>query len=133
MRRDNKHNLQIWLLVLMVAFAPMQAALSAVDMCTHNTDQKQHCQMDITGKLNHASMDHSGMDHSNMAQDDCCQHEGACLDNCATCNQCVSAHAMLLGQNLIDYQLSHQFVDIKSSLAKGIFRPSEYRPPRSFS
>lgn len=133
MRRDNKHNLLIWLLALMVVFAPMQAALSAIDMLDHQTGQKQHCQMDIAGKVDHANMDHSDMDHSDMGQGDCCQHEGACHDNCSTCNQCISAHAMLFDQTLLHHQSPHQFVDLKSSLAKGISRHSEHRPPRSLS
>lgn len=128
MRRDNNHNLLIWLLALVVVFAPMQAAVSAIDMLDHNRGRIQHCQSGMADKMDHANMDHVGMDHGS-----CCQHEGACQGNCSACSPCVSVSAMLFGQTVTQNQPIKQFVLLKSSLATGIPGPSEYRPPRFFS
>jgi len=128
MRRVNNHNLLIWLLALVVVFAPMQAAVSAIDMLDHNRGRIQHCQTGMADKMDHANMDHVGMDHGS-----CCQHEGACQGNCSACTQCISVPAMLLEQNTLQNQPIKQFVYLKTSLAKGISGLSDYRPPRPLS
>ncbi len=129
MPRDKNHNLLIWLLALMVVFAPMQAAVSAIYVFDHTKgQQQQHCKMDMADTLEHSNMGHSDMEHG-----DCCQHKGTCQDNCSTCTQHVSVQAMLFGHTTTKNKLIKEFIYLKTSLADGIPVPSEYRPPRYFS
>jgi len=120
---DRNHNLLIWLLALMVVFAPMQAALSAIDMLTDGTGQTQHCQHDMTEQVNHGDMNHG----------DCCPQDGACADNCASCTQCISVHAVLFAGFSLPTPPDYQFEFPIHSLVKGITDLGEYRPPRFFS
>ena len=124
MRRESRHNLKIWLLALMVVFAPMQAAVSAIDMLTHGKGRTEHCQHEMSGQMDHANM------VGQMAQGDCCQHDGACADNCSSCTQCISVHAMLLTQFLIQHPLTQQFTFQSLSPAAGLTSGNQYRPPR---
>ncbi len=123
MRRESNHNLTIWLLALVVVFAPMQAAVSAIDMLAHGKAQLEHCQHDMAGQ----------MDHGDMSHGDCCQHDGSCADNCSSCTQCISVHAMLLGQFHLEHQLNHKFSRQTRTTAIGITEGNQYRPPRFFS
>ena len=119
----------IWLMALMVVFAPIQVEISAINVLEHAHGQKQHCQMDMAD-----DMDHANMACSDMGRGDCCEHEGACKGNCSSgCTPHVSVHAMLLDATIIHNQPSEIFVCLKSSLANGIPLSSEYRPPRFFS
>lgn len=124
MRRDYYHNLLIRLLAMMVVFAPMQAAVSAIDMLAYNSDdQATHCQMDMADNPEHGSMAHG----------DCCQHDGACQDNCSSCTQCISVHAALIGISVLPDHLINHFPHLKTSLSKGLPGHSNFRPPRFFS
>lgn len=115
----------IWLLALVVVFAPMQAAVSAIDMLQQDKTHKSHCQHDMAGQMGHADMGHG----------DCCHNDNGsgCADNCSSCTQCMSLHAMLLGQLHLAHPLNHPFEFQNYSLASGITGSNEYRPPRSFS
>ena len=124
MRAGSRHNLKIWLLALMVVFAPMQAAVSAIDMLKHGNGRLGHCQ--------HAMAEH--MDHNNMAGEmghaDCCQHDGSCADNCSSCTQCVSVPALLLSLFVMEYSFNHQFTFQDFSHVAGLAPGIQYRPPR---
>lgn len=133
MRRDNNQSLLIWLLALVVLFAPMQAAVSAIDMLDHNRGRSHHCQMDMTKMMDHAKMDHDNREHSGIDHGETSQHVGSCKDNCSACTQCISVPAMLLGLSLIQDQPIKIFIHLKTSMANGISSPSDYRPPRFIS
>ena len=130
---DKNHKVLIRLLILMVVFAPMQAAVSAIDVFNFSTDQKPHCRMTMSGNMDDEGMDHSRMTHHDVAQDDCCQHEGACLDNCPNCIQCISIFAVLSELSILQHKPVSVFIYPKNSLAYGIIGSAEYRPPRFFS
>lgn len=115
MRHKKSYNLLNWLLALLMVFAPMQAAVSAIDMLDHEKPQ-QHCQM---------GMDQQ-MDHEDSSQGDCCQ-------NGMDCAKCVSVHAMMFSPFVFAEQKTHSFQRQLKSLAKGIPAQSQFRPPRSFS
>lgn len=123
MRSELNHNLQIWLLALMVVFAPVQAAVSAIDMLDHGQTKQQHCQMEMASQMDHGTMEHG----------DCCSPDGSCGGNCATCTQCVSVHAMMIGQLNMQSQVISHFESQINALTKGIPGRSELRPPRFFS
>lgn len=133
MRRDNDHLLLIWLLALVVVFAPMQAAVSSIEMLVHHNGQTPHCQMAMDDDRDHANMEHPGMDHDTMGQGDCCGHDGPCQGNCPSCAQCISVHPALFGQAARQEPAVNQFIYQKTFLAKGIPGRGEYRPPRLFS
>ena len=123
MRRGLNHNLQIWFLALSVVLAPMQAAVAAIDMLAHDKGQSSHCQTEMAA---HA-------DHGDMGHGDCCQPDGGCADNCASCTQCVSVQAMLLNPLQPDQQARQHFISPFYAQASGVTPPGEYRPPRFFS
>lgn len=119
MRRETNHNLLIWLLALLVVFAPMRGVVAAIDMFGHDNNGHHHCRMHMADK--------------GATQADCCRDHGTCKHHCANCNQCVSVHvALLSGSDLAVQPLSH-FIPVRLSSSKGISGRREYRPPRFFS
>lgn len=129
MQHIKKNNLLIWLLALMVVFAPMQAAVSAIDMLNHHNGQAPHCNMAMASGMHHAAMDHASKGHG-----DCCKHGGACQGNCSSCAQCASVHVALFAKLFISTtQVTSKLIPQQISLSKGVTGHSDYRPPRLFS
>ena len=124
MQRRPNHNLMIWLLALVVVFAPLQGVVAAIDMLGHGKGTASHCQHDMAEQMDHADMDQSTMDNS------CCQPDGGCNGHCSGCTQCFATHAMLTGQYNLQGLMSKHFEYQSYPLLKGLSGHSDCRPTR---
>ena len=124
MQHRPNHNLLIWLLALVVAYAPLQGAIAAIDMLGHGNGQASYCQHDMAEQMDHTDIDQATMDHA------CCQHDGGCNGHCSSCTQCFSTHVMLTGQFNLQGPMHQQFEHPSYLLLKGLFGHSDFRPPR---
>lgn len=132
MLRESHHKLLIKLLALAVVFAPVQSAVSAIEMLDHNTGSSQHCQLDMAGHTDMDSM--SSMDSmDSMDHAGCCQHDGTCQDSCSTCAQGIAVQAMFSSLVIQTERPSLIFTPLHTGLPNGIPPGSEFRPPRIIS
>ncbi|MDH5446204.1 MAG: hypothetical protein OEY52_11665 [Gammaproteobacteria bacterium] len=116
MRKVSQNNLLTWVLAFAVMFAPVQIAVSAIDMLDHNETQSQHCQME---KNHQAQQDASD-------QADCCQ-------NGFDCAKCFTVHAMMHEPQGMAHSPHHTFNQVYRFSDHGIAGQDQFRPPRSFS
>ncbi|MDH5652571.1 MAG: hypothetical protein OEZ39_12025 [Gammaproteobacteria bacterium] len=125
MLRETRHNMLIVWLGLMLVFAPFQSALSAVSMLDHTTGSSPHCQM--MSMADHAGM--AGMD--DMDHGSCCQHDGACQDNCSNCSHCFTVAAVLVNSDTGNNDYNNSYNSLSTLRYRGVSPGGEFRPPRS--
>ncbi|MDH5408342.1 MAG: hypothetical protein OEZ33_06910 [Gammaproteobacteria bacterium] len=128
MSMKTSHKLLASILGLMLVIAPMQAAVSAIDMLDMGTGQSQHCPSAGMDMPMDETAGHDG-NHNGC----CSAADNACQDNCSSCSSCVSVYSSLTTANTLSNFSTHKFIPQQMIFFEGISPGGEGHPPRNVS